>query len=226
MSQAPNLLNDDGTASMATAIMLSHHAFRRDLARFARALERVTQGDTSRVEALQAEWKNFHATLHGHHHSEDTGVFPAIAGEHESVRATVAKLEADHRRIDPLLERGDDAFAALPAAASDANAVVGELTLLLTPHLATEEAEIVPFMRGMKDFPAPPNDEAAAMYAQGFSWAMQGIAPDVLEKVHAMLPEALLLRLPAARKAFDERCVHVWGSAQAGAARTPIPDPI
>ncbi len=27
----PNLLNDDGTASMATMLMLSHHAFRRDI---------------------------------------------------------------------------------------------------------------------------------------------------------------------------------------------------
>jgi len=41
MSQAPNLLNDDGTASIATALMSSHHAFRRDLARFAHALVKV-----------------------------------------------------------------------------------------------------------------------------------------------------------------------------------------
>jgi hemerythrin-like domain-containing protein len=225
MSQAPNLLNDDGTASMATAIMLSHHAFRRDLARFERALERVKQGDTSRVEALQGEWKTFHATLHSHHQAEDTGMFPGLAAAHESVRATVTKLEADHRRIDPLLERGDAAFAALPEA-DPATAVVRELIELLTPHLATEEAEIVPCMREMKQFPPPPDDAAADMYAQGFSWAMQGIAPDVLEKLHAMLPQALLERLPAARKAFDERCERVWGSAKAGAARTPIPDPL
>jgi hemerythrin-like domain-containing protein len=225
MSQAPNLLNDDGTASMATAIMLSHHALRRDLARFERALERVKQGDTSRVEAVQDEWKTFHATLHGHHQAEDTGLFPGLASEHESVRATVAKLEADHRRIDPLLDRGDAAFAALPGSGA-ASAVVRELIELLTPHLATEEAEIIPFMREMKQFPPPPNDEVAAMYAQGFSWAMQGIAPDILEKLHAILPQILIDRLPAARKAFDERCERVWGTAKAGTARTPIPDPI
>jgi hemerythrin-like domain-containing protein len=225
MSQAPNLLNDDGTASMATAIMLSHHALRRDLARFERALERVKQGDTSRVEAVQDEWKTFHATLHGHHQAEDTGLFPGLASEHESVRATVAKLEADHRRIDPLLERGDAAFAALPGSGA-ASAVVRELIELLTPHLATEEAEVIPFMREMKQFPPPPNDEVAAMYAQGFSWAMQGIAPDILEKLHAILPQILIDRLPAARKAFDERCERVWGTVKPGAARTPIPDPI
>ena len=42
MSSAPRLLNDDGTASIATALMSSHHGFRRDLGRFARALERKT----------------------------------------------------------------------------------------------------------------------------------------------------------------------------------------
>jgi hypothetical protein len=53
---------------------------------------------------------------------------------------------------------------------------------------------------------------------------MQGIAPDVLDQVHAMLPENVFVRLPAARAAFDARCERVWGSAKAGAARTPIPD--
>ena len=53
---------------------------------------------------------------------------------------------------------------------------------------------------------------------------MQGIAPDVLEKVSAMLPAALVARIPAARVAFDARCERVWGSAKGGAARTPIPD--
>jgi hypothetical protein len=46
----------------------------------------------------------------------------------------------------------------------------------------------------------------------------------VLEKVEAMLPEALLARLPDARAAFETRSERVWGSTQAGAARTPIPD--
>ena len=144
---------------------------------------------------------------------------------HGAIRVWQSKLEADHRRIDPLLERGDAAFGELPKTDA-ASAVIGELTELLRPHLATEESEIIPFLRGMKAFPPPPNDEAAAMYAQGFSWAMQGIAPDVLEKVYAMLPETLIERLPAARKAFDDRCDRVWGPTPPAAAHTPIPDPI
>jgi hypothetical protein len=223
MSKPPTLLNDDQTASIATALMMSHHGFRRDLARFQRALESVGGGDGARVEALREEWKSYCATLHAHHQAEDTGVFPSIAGEHASLRSVIEQLSADHRRIDPLLERGEAAFAQLPSTGG-ALAVVRELAALLEPHLATEEREIIPLLREQKTFPPPPDDEALAMFAQGFAWAMQGIAPDVLEKVSAMLPAALVARIPAARAAFDARCERVWGSARAGASRTPIPN--
>ena len=219
----PNLLNDEGRASIATALMMSHHGFRRDLIRFGAALDRIGRGDLSRLEAVQEEWKNFHATLHGHHQSEDSGVFPSLAEKHPSVKATLERLGADHRKIDPLLEQGDRAFLALPNT-GDAAEVVRKLRTLLDEHLAIEEAELVPFLRDGTVFPPPPNEEAAAMYAQGFAWAMQGIAPHVLEKVCAMLPEALLSRIPAARAAFDARCERAWGSSKAGASTTPIPE--
>lgn len=224
MSKIPNLLNDDGTASIATAIMMSHHGFRRDLARFARALDNIANGDKSRVDAVREEWKSFHTTLHGHHEAEDNGVFPSIAGQHESARATIEALSADHRRIDPLLERGDTAFADL-FRTDTALAIVRELQDLLAHHLAIEERELIPFLRDAKAFPPPPNDEAVALYAQGFAWAMHGIAPDIVEQVYAMLPENLRVRIPAARAAFEARCERVWGSTKTGASRTPIPAP-
>ena len=223
MLKAPNLLNDDGTASMATALMMSHHGFRRDLARFASALARVAAGDTARAGAVQAEWQKFHATLHGHHQAEDQGMFPSLASQEPSVRGTIEKLGADHRQIDPLLERGDRAFADL-SKTDEALAVVRELQALLHPHLALEEAELIPFIRGAKEFPPPPTDEVTEMYAQGFAWAMNGIAPVVIERVTAILPQSVITRLPAAREAYDRRCWEVWGAAGEGAATTPIPD--
>lgn len=222
MSNVPNLLNDDGTASIATMLMLAHHGFRRDLAQFSKTLESLTSCDAPRLEALREEWQSFHMTLHGHHEAEDGGVFPAIANEHASALATLEKLSAEHRRIDPLLERGDAAFERLPET-DEALAVVRELKALLEPHLATEEREIIPFLREAKSFPPPPSDDAAAVYAEGFAWSMHGIAPEVLERVYAMLPENLLARIPAARSAFEARCKRVWGSANTATTRTPIP---
>jgi hemerythrin-like domain-containing protein len=224
MAQAPNLLNDDGSASMATAVMLSHHAFRRDLARFTKALAELAARPAERTTALEDEWKNYRGALHGHHEAEDKGVFPGLSAEQPTLRKTIEELGADHRRIDPLLERGDQAFSNLTLHKEDAVAVVRELGTLLTPHLAREEAEVLPFLRGAKSFPTPGTDAEADLYAKGFAWAMHGIAPEVLDKVGEMLPDALRTRLPAARAEFEARCVRAWGSADCGAATTPIPN--
>lgn len=138
--------------------------------------------------------------------------------------ASPEALSADHRRIDPLLERGDTAFADL-SRTDTALTIVRELQDLLANHLAIEERELIPFLRDAKAFPPPPNDEAVALYAQGFAWAMHGIAPDIVEQVYAMLPENLRVRIPAARAAFEARCERVWGSTKTGTSRTPIPAP-
>lgn len=223
MTAAPSLLNDDGTASMATMLMMSHHAFRRDLARFGLALDKVAAGDTSTVEALRSEWKNYRGALHGHHTMEDSRIFPHLAGESVAVAPTIARLTQEHHIIDPLLERGDHAFAALPDAAA-AKAVITELKALLDPHLATEETEVVPFLRAAKQFPAPANDAEAELYAHGFAWSTHGIADEVVTRVLSLLPESLTSRLPEARAEFERRCQRVWGSARGGNATTPIPN--
>ena len=223
---APRLLNDDGSASVATALMMSHHGFRRDIACFKAALARVVVGDSLRVAALRDEWRNYRNTLHGHHEAEDHGLFSAVLDRQPSLAAVVEHLVADHRRIDPLLQEGDHAFAALsgPVSAQKTAAVVAELSSLLDAHLALEEANIVPWLRDMKGFPAPANDAELEMFAQGFAWSSRGIAAEVVERVDAMLPEALVARLPGARAAFEVRHERAFGEVKVGASRTSIPD--
>ncbi len=215
---ATNLLNDDGTASMATMIMCSHHAFRRDVASFAKAL-----GDSARDEFLGEEWERFRAGLHGHHTVEDTAIFPDIRAKQPELAAVIDTLDAHHRAIDPLLERGDEVFADVANHRSEAREVIASLAALLAEHLDAEEAAIIPLLRGAKEFPLPPTDEAVAMYAEGFAWAMAGLSSVVLEQMFAMLPPALVAKLPAARAAFDERSRRVWGYAHAGASVTSVP---
>lgn len=208
---------------MATNLMLSHHAFRRDLVCFAKALAQAAQGDRSRVAALREEWTNYHAALHGHHEVEDTRMFPAMREIKPELADTFDRLAADHKKIDTLLTRGDRAFAALPEMIGEAQAVVHELAELLAPHLALEEAEVVPMIRDAKEFPAPGSDAELELYAQGFAWAQGGIADEVLEQVNAMLPPALVAKLPAAKVAFAARCEKVWGTPHRGQSRTPVP---
>ena len=221
---ATQLLNDDGSASMATAFMMSHHGFRRDIALFKRALTQDTAVHTAtRIEALQEEWKGFHAKLHGHHQVEDNGVFPGIKQQHAELGAVIAELVTDHQRLDPLLEAGEHAFAKLPAA-TEAAAIVAEMAALLDKHLGLEEQKIVPLLRGATTFPAPASDAEAEMYAEGFAWACQGIAPEVLAQVDKMLPASVTSRLPAARIVFTRKFESLWGPVAGGASTTSVPD--
>lgn len=201
------LLDDDDTASMATMIMTSHHAFRRDLGRFASAIAAL---EPARVEALREEWGKFRGALHGHHEIEDASIFPSTRTEHPDLAAAIDQLASQHHLIDPLLAAGDRAFAALPQT-TDAAGVLAELATLLDAHLDLEEATVVPTLRGAKEFPAPENDEMAAMYADGFAWSLDGVAPPVVAKIRDMLPASIGPKLDAARAAFAARCERVWG---------------
>lgn len=222
-ANVPTLLNEDGTASMATPLLMSHHGFRRDIARFAVALRRVCDGDRSRVSALEREWQGYRGALHSHHMVEDQNIFPSVRAQDPSLGAVIDQLVAQHHRIDPLLESGDRAFAGL-AQPQEAALIVGQLSALLDEHLALEEAHVIPFLREARQFPPPATEAEAAMYADGFAWCSHGVAPEVLDRVYAMLPEILRGRLPAARAAFQERCDRAWGPTKSGASRTAVPD--
>ena len=228
MTTAPNFLDETGAASLATMVMMSHHGMRRDLALFARALAAPgTPLAPGRAAALGEEWLKFRGTLHGHHAAEDGGLFPMVRAQRPALGEILDGLGADHRRIDPVLERGDALFARLgePGQAAAAAALVRELSGLLAPHLATEEANVGPVLRAVRTFELPiKTDEEAAMVAEGFAWSSQGIAPEVLERVHALVPERVAVRLPAARAAFRERQLRVWGEEPPGASRTAAPE--
>jgi hypothetical protein len=219
-----NLLNDDGSASMATALLMSHHAFRRDIARFAIALRGLGGAGAAQVAALQGEWAHYRAALHGHHEVEDKNMFPGMRSQHAELAPVFDQLSADHRAIDPLLEAGDRAFASLASAPSAAASVVEDIAALLDRHLTLEEANVVRFIRDAKGFPPPATDAEADLYAQGFAWSSHGVAPEVLARLDEILPSVLKRRLPDARAAFAARCDRVWGAVPSGASRTSVPD--
>src|SRR5262249_16951900 len=156
----------------------SHHAFRRDLAQLAAALEPF---DAKRAGALREAWMKFDGNLHGHHEKEDTGIFPMMLGSHPELASAIAELEAQHNKTDPALDRGRTAFASLPGAAGDAVRVVRELTALLDAHLDFEEATIIPLLRTAKEFPAAHVAEPELdLFASGFAWSLEGIAPEIV----------------------------------------------
>ncbi len=214
------LLNDDGTASMATAFMSSHHGFRRDLAQLAGALH--TTPDDTRRPLLHKAWTSFHEKLHGHHTIEDTAMFPSMRGA-PGLAEIIDGLGADHRRIDPLLERGDAAFAGLATRSDEARAVIAELQALLTEHLATEETHVIPLIRGANTFPAPATEAEVALYADGFAWSLYGLAPEVAAQLLEILPANVRAALPRARAAFEAAWIELWGAGLPQASRFSVP---
>ncbi len=108
-------------------LLCSHHAFRRDLSCFARALAEIDAGDLARVFAVREEWTKFRGALHGHHVMEDTTIFPDLRGKHPQLASALDTLGEHHRAIDPLLERGDLELAALTTDIAAARSVIDEL---------------------------------------------------------------------------------------------------
>ncbi len=91
-----------------------HHAFRRDLTRFAAAAAATPVADHRTWQALRSRWTTFGAILHHHHSGEDAGIWPYLLERaDESERATLQAMEEEHSHIDPLLTACGEGFAEL-----------------------------------------------------------------------------------------------------------------
>ncbi|MBB3085771.1 hemerythrin domain-containing protein [Geodermatophilus sabuli] len=109
-----------------SGMYVMHHAFRRDLGRFATAVRRTPLDDVAAWRALSARWHRFASVLHHHHTIEDTALWPVLlasvdAAGDPAARATLEAMAAEHELIDPLLESCATGFTAM-AYAPDAAA--------------------------------------------------------------------------------------------------------
>jgi Hemerythrin HHE cation binding domain len=137
-----------GTGDADLTIMLgAHEAFRRDLARLARAAAFADLPDPARRASVRAGWEVFKRQLHLHHTAEDTIVWPALRdrlGHSSHALSVLDAMEAEHKEIDPLLAAVDDAFGD-PRAASLAG-VTDALATSLSGHLSHEERDGLPLI--------------------------------------------------------------------------------
>ncbi len=160
-----------GTGDADLAIMLAaHRAFRRDLARLARAAAAPDRSDPARRRSVAAGWELFKHELHLHHTAEDEIIWPELRprlAHSEHALSVLDAMEEEHERIDPLLAAVDAAFAQRdPAAGPAAGAasgpapgavddwpgedrladVIDVLASTLTGHLAHEERDCLPLI--------------------------------------------------------------------------------
>lgn len=136
-----------------TGMYVMHHAFRRDLSRFASAA-RYTPVATRRTwQALNTRWDLFARELHHHHTREDEGIWPLLLTRVGPVeRPVLEAMELEHESIDPLLDQVRDGLQRLAGGAPDLrgdatrNNLVEAVVALhdaLDAHLSHEETDAI-----------------------------------------------------------------------------------
>ena len=125
-----------------------HAAFRRDLARFDRALDRY-DASAARADGLGQAWDNLATQLRHHHEDEESLFWPALVqlGADETL---VGDLDGEHTRMLLALDAAAAAmqtFRVDPSRASAATArtAIANLRSVLVEHLEHEERDLEPF---------------------------------------------------------------------------------
>ena len=140
-----------------TGMYVMHHAFRRDLARFAAAATATPLGEPDTWAALSARWDRFTHVLHEHHHAEDTHYWPVLhaavsARGTDADRAEVTAMSDEHAEIDPALTALTIAWRAMADHPCDDHRHALEIRLaglreLLGAHLEHEETVVLPLVQ-------------------------------------------------------------------------------
>lgn len=187
---------------------VTHHAYRRDLAAFARAAEHTPVQARSTWRALGRRWELFAMALHHHHDAEDEALWPLLmARVDERGRKVLADMEAEHAEIDPVLEAvsaglselggsgGADARAALVVRLVAAKEGLGR-------HLAHEETEAIALMQQVlteaewlrmqeKDF--KPEKLTLVAILNMLPWSVDGVPVAVRDRLLGDVPGGRLI---------------------------------
>jgi hypothetical protein len=206
-----------------------HHAFRRDLTAFRAAAGRADLGDRARWRALHERWQLFATALHHHHRAEDAGLWPLllerIAGSgDDGARSVLEAMQAEHARIDPLLDECAGGFERLaqagdPRVHAALRRSLDDAWELLDGHLGHEERDAMVVLQqhlSEADWLRLEREHFRPAYSprevlQVVPWAMDGLPADVRRKALAAggAPIRLLYRL--SRRSFARRTAAAFG---------------
>ncbi|GAB1817228.1 hemerythrin domain-containing protein [Herbidospora sp. RD11066] len=200
-----------------------HHAFRRDLRDLTRAVPATPLTDREAWAALARRWTGFATTLHHHHTIEDTSIWPRVL-ERVDAHAVMAAMEAEHARIDPLLERCAEGFHGMTLIpdARTRDRLAADVTAfrdLLDAHLTHEETEALPLVQRHLSQAAWAESEKAARAEFKFGdlaftvpWTTLGIPADQFDVAFAEGGWMIRLLLAITRRRFqrDHRVAFRW----------------
>jgi hypothetical protein len=135
-----------------TGYRLLHRGMRTDAARLSDAVAKMTEADRARRAPVLSRWyAGFLGEFRHHHTVEDEIFFPALARRLAVFEDQVARLDAEHRRLEEVLVAveaavGDlaDPNIAFTAGHSDAVDALQIAGAELTAHLDHEDANVLP----------------------------------------------------------------------------------
>jgi iron-sulfur cluster repair protein YtfE (RIC family) len=205
-----------------TGMYMAHHAFRRDLARFAVAARQTPVDDVEVWRALAVRWEQFSGILHHHHTTEDDVLWPQLleivdATGDTAGRETLEAMEAEHDLIDPLLQSCADGFAAMAhgpdAATRDRLAATTETARdTLSHHMGHEETEALPLVQRLLSAEGWERVEKAAGSGKSardllflVPWVADGLTSEQLEAAFRSVGQSLRVMLVLTRARHARR---------------------
>jgi hemerythrin-like domain-containing protein len=195
---------------------LAHHAFRRDLVRFAAAVRSTPIEAADVWRALAARWERFSGILHHHHTTEDDVLWPQLLDLVDATgdvrgRATLEDMEAEHALIDPLLASCAEGFAAMAAAPDPATrdrlaAATEAARDTLSDHMRHEETEALPLVQSLLSEEGWQRVETAAGEGKSVRellflapWVADGLTREQLETAYRSVGQALRIAVALTR---------------------------
>jgi hypothetical protein len=137
-----------------SAVLAGHRAFRRDTARFIKALGRAAADDRTTTARLVVWFDAAAEAIHHHHTIEDEILWPALRERSRAFAATEQRIRDDHGALDAAIGTAVDAVRTLAgvdgaggeAARRAAEEAVVRLRAILVEHLDDEEAVALPLL--------------------------------------------------------------------------------
>jgi hemerythrin-like domain-containing protein len=130
-------------------MVVVHRVFRRELRLIPPLVRAVEPGDLARAAVLARHVRTVRTGLHLHHTGEDELLWPLLAERAAPSAELVARMQAQHERVEALLERLDPVLErwvaeARPAVGEELAGTVDALRTALLEHLDEEEAHVLP----------------------------------------------------------------------------------
>lgn len=217
-----------GPADM-TMMYVMHHAFRRDVADFAAAIEATPVADVRRWSLLLDRWRRFAHELHVHHSKEDEVLWPLLlqrvrAAEDTEAERVLQEMEEEHAVIDPLLARATGAFQHL-AAGGEPSAhellcdTISRFGATLDRHLGHEESAAIEILQryvGGAEWATLERTRFRPRQSIGearffIPWAVKGLPEDALRQVMALGGPPLRVLHAVSRRRFARDEEEVFG---------------